>query len=258
MDLGLTGKTVIVTGGASGIGQAIAAGFGGQGARVVVGDIKGAGDAAQALAAQGVDAIGVPLDVADDASIAAAVAGVIASHGAIDVLVNAAGLFRCPSLFDTTREDWAAIDAVNVSGLFMMLQAAARHMAERGSGAIVNIASVGGRRGDENAPVYCASKASVISITQSAALALVKKGVRVNAIAPGQIETPLWSALSRDMGARFGIDAAQFTAMVEGIIPAGRLGQPGDLVGTALFLASPMAGFLVGQTINVDGGVYLS
>lgn len=259
MDLNLKGKAVIVTGGARGIGLAIAEAFGREGCRVVIADRDGADHAAAQLRGEGTDATGVVLDVADQTSIDDMVASVLASHGRIHILCNVAGIFTCAPLLEFSRSDWDATFDVNATGLFFTLQAVARQMVSQGEGNIINIASVAGRRADGFAAAYSASKAAVISITQSAALALVGQGVRVNAIAPGQVETDLWTALDADMS-RIVLNQGPgaITALAKSFIPMGRMAAPNEIVGAALFLASGMSGFVVGQTINVDGGLMLN
>lgn len=252
----LAGKIAIVTGAGGGIGGAIAQAFAQNGATVILADRSGQDAMAAAI---GHDAQAMPLDVTSQASIDALADAVLDRHGRIDILVNGAGRFDATPLADVSHAHWQRIFDVNVFGLAAMSQAVIPAMTGQGSGRIINIASIGGRRADEKTIVYSASKAAVISITQAMALALARQGVGVNAIAPGPVRTALWEQLDRTFSDRYlQTEPGAFTALAEQATPIGAIAVPEDIAGTALFLASPASAHVIGQTINVDGGVMLN
>jgi NAD(P)-dependent dehydrogenase (short-subunit alcohol dehydrogenase family) len=157
-----------------------------------------------------------------------------------------------------TEEQYDRLFAVNVRGFFFMLQAVARHMVEAGRrGVVVNTASQAGRRGEAPSPIYAATKATVISLSQSAALALIGKGIRVNAIAPGVVDTPMWTKVDAAFVQK-GLRPGEWTEKVRSGIPYGRLAHPSEIAAAAVFLASDDAEYIIGQTLNVDGGNVLS
>lgn len=253
----LEGKVAVVTGGARGIGLAIAQGFARAGARVCIADIDKAGpDAARQL---GNDGFFCRLDVTSLASIDAMVAEVKQRAGGIDILLNNAAIFDMAPIGEITEESYDKVFAVNVKGLLFTLQAAAREMiaAKRG-GKIINIASQAGRRGEPLVAVYCASKAAVISITQSAGLALIKHGINVNGIAPGVVDTPMWEVVDAQFAKYEGRPIGEKKRLVGEAVPFGRMGKPEDHVGAAVFLASADSDYVVAQTLNVDGGNWMS
>jgi NAD(P)-dependent dehydrogenase (short-subunit alcohol dehydrogenase family) len=253
----LEGKVAVVTGGARGIGRAIAERYAAEGARVVVADL----DAGEAQAAAGglEGAFAVPLDVTKHESIDAMVANVIARAGHIDILVNNAAVFDLAPVLDVTEKSFDFIFAVNVKGLFFTLQRVARHMVERGQGGkIINMASQAGRRGEALVSVYCASKAAVISITQSAGLDLIKHRINVNGIAPGVVDTPMWAEVDALFARYENRPLGEKKRLVGEAVPYGRMGRPDDHVGAAVFLASDDADYIVAQTLNVDGGNWMS
>jgi NAD(P)-dependent dehydrogenase (short-subunit alcohol dehydrogenase family) len=252
----LQGKSALITGAARGIGAAFAEAYVREGATVTIGDI--ALDAAQATA----DAIGahaVRLAVSAQGSIDAAVAETVAARGRIDILVNNAALFDLAPIVDITRESWDRLFSVNAAGTLFTLQAVARHMIARGGGGkIINMASQAGRRGEALVAVYCATKAAVISLTQSAGLDLIKHGINVNAIAPGVVEGEHWDHVDSLFARYEGLAPGEKKAQVAAAVPYGRMGRPEDLTGMAVFLASPEADYIVAQTYNVDGGNWMS
>jgi NAD(P)-dependent dehydrogenase (short-subunit alcohol dehydrogenase family) len=255
VDWGLDGTTAVVTGAATGIGAAIARHLTDAGARVYGADLSWAdetsSDAPSWLVARG-------LDVTDREAVHAFAQAIVAEAGAIDVLVNNAGTMRArESFFDYDEEDWQSVLAVNTQGLFYCLQAAADAMRSRGRGAIVNVASIAGRNGRTLSPPYAASKASVINITRSAALTLASSGIRVNAVAPGIINTDFNRRLGEQFGPREGLSPEQFVARRAEAVPIGRIGTPDDVASVVCFLASPHAAYITGQTVNVDGGIVL-
>jgi D-sorbitol dehydrogenase (acceptor) len=252
----LKDKTALITGGARGIGLAFARAYVAEGARVAIADRSGA---AEAAAEFGDRAIGVALDVTDQASIDAAVARTADWGGGIDILLNNAAIFDLAPIVEITRESYERIFAVNVAGTLFTLQAVARRMIAQGRGGrIINMASQAGRRGEALVAVYCASKAAVISLTQSAGLGLIRHGINVNAIAPGVVDTPMWDEVDA-LFAKYEHKAlGQKKREVGEGVPFGRMGRPEDLTGMAVFLASEEAAYIVAQTYNVDGGQWMS
>lgn len=254
----LDGKTALITGAARGIGLAFARAYAAEGARVAIADINH--DAARAAAAGiGGGAIAVHMDVADQASIEAAVAAVEAAFGGIDILINNAALFTAAPIAEITRADYDRIFAVNVAGTLFTLQAVARGMIARGKGGrIINMASQAGRRGESLVAVYCASKAAVISLTQSAGLNLIAHGINVNAIAPGVVDGEHWDGVDALFAKYEGKAPGQKKREVGAAVPFGRMGVAEDLTGMAIFLATDEARYIVAQTYNVDGGNWMS
>jgi galactitol 2-dehydrogenase len=254
----LNGKIALVTGGARGIGAAICRRYADEGARVVVADILA--DEAEALAREiGRGAFGVPLDVTKQASIEAMVERVVAKAGGIDILVNNAAIFDMAPLLEITEASYDQQFAVNVKGLLFTLQAVAAQMVKQGRGGkIVNFSSQAGRRGEPLVAVYCASKAAVISITQSTGLALIRHGINVNGIAPGVVDTPMWDQVDALFAKYEGLPLGEKKRQVGSAVPYGRMGAPEDLAGAAVFLASADADYVVAQTLNVDGGNWMS
>ena len=252
------GKTVVVTGGASGIGRAVSEAFAARGARVVVADIDERRAAALAGTLGG-GAMPLGIDVARVEEVEGALSGAAGPGGRIDVLVNNAAVFDMAPLLAVTPAGFDRLFAVNVRGFFFVMQAAARLMVADGrGGAIVNMASQAGRRGEAASAIYAATKAATISLTQSAALALIRQGVRVNAVAPGVVDTEMWDLVDRLHAEQLGREPGQTRREAGLAVPAGRMGRPDDIAATVVFLASPEAGYVVGQTINVDGGNVLS
>ena len=254
----LKGKTAIVTGGAQGIGAAIVRAYVKEGARVIIADI--ADDKAAALAAELGDAAhAVHLDVCDMHSIHAMINATIARFGGIDILVNNAAIAEFAPLIDVTEASFDRQFAINVKGLVFTMQAAARQMIAQGNGGkIINLSSQAGRRGEALVLVYCATKAAVISVTQSAALSLIQHGIYVNAMAPGVVDTPMWDANDLAFARLEGLQPGEKKRQVGAAVPLGRMGRPEDYQGPAVFLASADSDYVVGQTLNVDGGNWLS
>jgi acetoin reductase-like protein len=254
----LKNKIAIVTGGAQGIGEAIVRAYAAEGARIVIADV--AEDKAQSLARDiGNDALAVRLDVRDPASIDATVKTAVERFGGIDILVNNAAVFDMQPLLDTTEASFDRQFAINVKGLFFMLQAVAKQMVEQGRGGkIINMSSQAGRRGEPLLPVYCATKAAVISLTQSVGLDLIKHGIYVNAIAPGVVDTPMWDEVDALFAKYEGLAIGQKKREVGEAVPLGRMGRPEDYGAPAVFLASSDSDYIVAQTLNVDGGNWMS
>ena len=258
MNRKLADKVAIITGGARGIGAAVARRYAEEGARVVVAD-RLLDEAKSVAAALGHGAFAVALDVTDPQSIAAMVADVSSQAGQIDILVNGAAVFDLAPITDITRESYHKVFRVNVEGLIFTLQAVARQMIAQGKGGkIVNFASQAGRRGEALVAIYCASKAAVISFTQSAGLALIKHRINVNAIAPGVVDTPMWDEVDALFAKYENLPLGEKKRQVGAAVPYGRMGRPEDLTGMAVFLASDDAEYIVAQTYNVDGGNWMS
>jgi D-sorbitol dehydrogenase (acceptor) len=257
MSLRLAGKYAAVTGGAGGIGRAIAERYVAEGALVCVADVSW--EAAKRVAAEiGDGAHACALDVTDAGSIANFVA-FTAERGGLDVLVNNAAIFDLAPIVDITEESYDRLFAVNVKGLLFTLQAVAKQMiAGKKRGAIINMASQAGRRGEPLVGVYCASKAAVISLTQSAGLNLIGHGIRVNGIAPGVVDTPMWREVDALFARYENRPLGEKKRLVGEAVPYGRMGRPEDLAGAAAFLASDDAEYVVAQTLNVDGGNWMS
>jgi D-sorbitol dehydrogenase (acceptor) len=251
-------KVALVTGGAKGIGAAIGRRYAREGARVAIGDLAIA--EAEALAEElGGGAFAVHLDVADRASIEAAVGQVVETAGRIDILVNNAAVFGMEPFLEITEASFDRQFTVNVKGLLFTGQAVARRMVVQGEGGkIINLSSQAGRRGEALVAVYCASKAAVISLTQSMGLALIEHGINVNGIAPGVVDTPMWDQVDALFARYEGLQPGEKKRQVGAAVPYGRMGTPEDIVGAAVFLASADADYIVAQTLNVDGGNWMS
>lgn len=254
----LDGKSAIVTGAARGIGRAFAAAYAREGAAVAIADIDRA--AAERTAAEiGAGAYAVALDVTDQASIDAMVEAVTARAGGVDILVNNAAVFDLAPIAEITRASYDRLFAINVAGTLFTLQAVAKRMIAQGRGGkIVNMASQAGRRGEALVAVYCATKAAVISLTQSAGLDLIRHGINVNAIAPGVVEGEHWDGVDALFAKHEGLPPGEKKRRVGAAVPYGRMGRAEDLTGMAVFLASAEADYIVAQTYNVDGGNWMS
>lgn len=254
----LAGKTALITGAARGIGRAFAGAYIREGARVALADIDLAA-AQQAAAELGEAAIAVEMDVSRQDSIEQAVETTITALGHIDILINNAAIFTAAPVVDITRDDFQRVFDINVSGTLFTLQAVARHMIARGGGGrIINMASQAGRRGEPLVAVYCASKAAIISLTQSAGLNLIEHGINVNAISPGVVDGAHWDGVDAFFARYEGKAPGQKKKEVGNAVPYGRMGRAEDLTGMAVFLASDDADYIVAQTYNVDGGQWMS
>jgi len=254
----LTGKSALITGSARGIGKAFAEAYAREGAVVAIADINL--EAAQNTAAEiGDKAYAVKLDVTDQTSIDAAVKAVETRTGGLDILVNNAALFDLAPIVEISRASYEKLFSVNVAGTLFMLQAAARSMIARGKGGkIINMASQAGRRGEPLVGVYCATKAAVISLTQSAGLDLIKHRINVNGIAPGVVDSDMWDQVDALFAKYENRPKGEKKRLVGEGVPYGRMGKPEDLAGMAVFLASDEAEYIVAQTYNVDGGQWMS
>jgi meso-butanediol dehydrogenase/(S,S)-butanediol dehydrogenase/diacetyl reductase len=273
----ITGRTVIVTGAARGIGRAIAEAFGREGARVVVADLGslargGSGEWAYRLSSRddldttaehirrlGAEALAVELDVTDAASCQATVDAARKTFGGVDVLVNNAGLVKLGTIANFEERDWDKLFAVNTKGVFLASRAAIPTMTERGGGVIVNIASAAGKRGYLGLGAYCATKFGVIGLTQAMAQELAGVGIRVNAICPGLLATAMWmDHLSVGVGLAFGKEPGReaFEAFVAQNTPLKREQLPEDVAEAALYLTR--AENVTGISLNVAGGMEMN
>jgi NAD(P)-dependent dehydrogenase (short-subunit alcohol dehydrogenase family) len=255
----LLGRRALVTGAGSGLGREIARAWALEGAAVLCTDMnfEAAAETAARITETGGTGAAVGMDVAKDGDIEAAVAACVQQFGGIDLVLNAAGIVRYQPVFETTRDSFRQTIDVNVFGTFFVAQAAARQMVVQGTGgAIINIASIAGRHGAGMAIQYSASKAAVINVTQSLAQALIGHGINVNVIAPGYMQTAMWDQIKRNYaGGPLGATGEDIDANICATIAAARLGVPSDLCEAAIFLASAGARYVVGQTLNIDGGV---
>ena len=244
----LSGKIALVTGGAQGIGQTIGEELVHHGALVVLGDIneEGVKNTADSMSQNGGSASGVRLDVTRPEEVQRVFKQIIEKHGRIDILVNNAGITRDGLLMRMKEEDWDLVLSVNLKGSFLCTQLAVKQMMKQKSGAIVNIASIVGLIGNFGQANYSASKAGLIALTKTAAREVGSRGVRVNAIAPGFIDTEMTRCLDQNVKEK----------LIEQI-PMARLGQPGDIADCVVFLVSDRAKYITGQVISVNGGMLM-
>ncbi len=253
----LAGKVAIVTGGGRGLGAGYCRALAAEGASVVVADLNQ--DTSQTTADEitgaGGKAVAVRVDVRDRQQVQAMVDVAVREFGGLDILVNNAGVGKIIPFLETTERDWDFMFDVNCKGLLWCSQAAARQMiAQERGGKIINLASQAGRRGEALVLAYCASKACVINMTQSMALALAPHKINVNAIAPGIVDTPFWDEVDKQFAKILNMEVGEPKRTFIKSIPLGRIEQPEDVTGAAVFLASSDADYITQQTLNVDGG----
>ncbi|MFT5174712.1 MAG: NAD(P)-dependent dehydrogenase (short-subunit alcohol dehydrogenase family) [Gammaproteobacteria bacterium] len=243
----LAGKVAVITGGGSGIGAAICQAFAREGALVVVADINtdGAQQVADAICASGATAMPVQVDITDDESVARLVSTTLAAHNKIDSLVNNAGVRIIKGFMQHSRDDWNKMLDINLTGPFVCAQAVIPHMVANGGGTIINLCSIASFVGRPNRCGYVAAKSGLLGLNRAMAIDMSGKNIRVNAIAPGMIASPFNQSFAEaeDTGAAWAGDNVM-----------GRWGQPDDIAGAAVFLASDESGFLTGTEIKIEGG----
>jgi len=244
----LKGKVALVTGAAQGIGKAVALLLAEKGADIVVSDInlEKAEETAREIEAIGRKAMAIRVDVANGNDVDRMVEAILGRFGQIDILVNNAGITRDKLVLRMTEEDWDAVLNVNLKGTFICTKAVIRHMSKQRRGKIVNIASVSGEMGNVGQANYSASKAGVIGFSKTVAREFAQRGINVNAIAPGYIETPMTDALPE-----------KTKEELRRLIPMDRLGRPEDVAEAVLFLVSEASSYITGQVLNVNGGIYM-
>jgi meso-butanediol dehydrogenase / (S,S)-butanediol dehydrogenase / diacetyl reductase len=241
------GKVVLITGGASGMGAASARLFAERGAEVVIVDVNG--PLARSVAVEIGAGAPVTGDVSDSAFCDGAVAAALGRHGRLDVLVNAAGIIFRASGEATPDEAWRRVMSVNVDGVFFMSRAAVRVMKPRGGGAIVNFGSIWGGIGSAGVAAYCASKGAVHNLTRAMALDHARDGIRINAICPGEVNTPMLAS-----GRAVPPTAEDLRKLGEAVVPMGRLADPREIARVVVFLASDEASYMTGAMVDVDAG----
>jgi 3-oxoacyl-[acyl-carrier protein] reductase len=246
--LELIGKVALITGAAQGIGKAVALLLAQNGADLVVSDInmEKAEETAKEIESLGRKAMAIKVDVANYTDVDRMTQAVMERFGHIDILVNNAGIARDKLILRMTEEDWDAVLNINLKGTFNCTKAVIKHMAKQRSGKIVNIASVVGEMGNAGQANYAASKAGVIGFTKTIAREFAQRGINVNTIAPGYIQTPMTNGLSEKVKEE-----------LKRLIPMERLGQPEDVAHAVLFLVSETSSYITGQVLNVNGGIYM-
>ena len=251
-NVGLSGLKALVTGGASGLGLAVASALEREGARVAVGDIDR--DALGRAAAANLTAI--EMDVAHASSVEAAVERAVGELGGLDALVNSAGVIRFAPLSEMTEAEWDRILDINLKGVFLACRAAAPHLCRGGRGRIVSISSDAGKKGFPTISAYCASKFGVIGFSKAIAGELAPYGVTVNCVCPtGVTDTAMGRQVLDHLEDSTGMERAGILAARAAGVPLGRMGTPADVAGAVLFLLSDAASFITGEAVNVDGGV---
>ncbi|MGJ7608090.1 L-iditol 2-dehydrogenase [Variovorax sp. LT1R20] len=258
----LQDRHVLLTGAGGGIGLAVAEACIAEGARCSVIDRAAAApDAVRAVQQRHPGRlVYIAADVTRTPDIQRLLAEAIAAFGPVHTLFNNAAVFDLAPLLESDEASFDKLFAVNVKGMFFVMQAVLRHMVEAGTqgASVINMASQAGRRGEALVSHYCATKAAVISYTQSAALAMAPHGIRVNGIAPGVVDTPMWDHVDSLFAKAEGLPPGEKKRRVGLEVPLGRMGAPGDIAGAAVFLASDEARYITAQTLNVDGGNVMS
>ena len=258
MELG--GQTAIVTGAGRNIGRAIALELAGMGADVVVAEVDEASGkrTAEEVRERGRKALALPTDVTRLADLQAMADRTVAEWGRIDILVNNAGIHRSAYTADVTEDDWDRLLAVNAKGVFFASQAVLRHMVKARRGNIISVASMAGKMGLKTSLVYGITKAAVISMTKSLAVAHAGDGIRANCVCPGIVETDMIFQIDREAGEKlFGLKPGEYLKQRVEQIPLGRIETPEDVANVVGFLASGKSSYMTGQAINVTGGLVM-
>ncbi len=258
MSMRLKDKVALITGAARGIGLGFAEAYAREGAKVIIADIniERAEEAARSL---GSAVKAVKLDVTNLADIDKVVADIDKGYGGIDILVNNAAIFDMAPINAITEDSYERVLGINLKGPLFMMKAVSNVMIARGGGGkIINMASQAGRRGEALVTLYCLSKAAIISATQSAALALVKHNIQVNAIAPGVVDGEHWEVVDANFAKWEGLKPGEKKAAVAKSVPIGRFATPEDITGMAVFLASSDSDYILAQTFGVDGGNWMA
>ena len=255
----LAHRVAIVTGAGRGIGRATALELARMGADIVVAELDRvtADRTAGEVKGLGRRVLVVPTDVTSRAALATMVERTLGDMGRLDILVNNAGIYRAAAILDVTEEHWDAVLDINAKAVFFATQAALPTMIRQKRGVIVNLASLAGKVGSKTNLPYNASKAAVVSMTKSLALAHAADGIRVNCVCPGFVETDMWAEVAKQQGALLGMTAEEFTRQREASVPLGRMEKPEDVASVIGFLASDRSGYMTGQAINVTGGVIM-
>jgi NAD(P)-dependent dehydrogenase (short-subunit alcohol dehydrogenase family) len=255
----LSGQVAIVTGAGRGIGRATALELAQMGADVVVAEVdrEGAERTAAEVKGLGRRVSVVRTDVTSRADLKAMAERARAEFGRIDILVNNAGIYRAALPLDVTEEHWDAIMNVNAKAVFFATQAVLPTMIAQKRGNIISLASMAGKVGSKTNLPYNASKAAVVSMTKSLALAHAADGIRANCVCPGFVETDMWNMVARDQGALLGMSPEEFTRQREKTVPLGRMERPEDVANVIGFLASSKSGYMTGQALSVDGGLVM-
>jgi NAD(P)-dependent dehydrogenase (short-subunit alcohol dehydrogenase family) len=259
MQLGLSGKVAAITGGTEGIGRATVLKLVREGAKVAFcarrPEVLEA--FATELRAQGGDVLPVTADASRPGEMERFVAQTVERYGRIDILINNAGIYRAAATLDITEEHWDAIMDINAKAVFFATQAVLPAMIAQKRGAIVSLASMAGKIGSRTNLPYNASKAAVISMTKSLALAHAGDGIRANCVCPGFVETDMWTQVAKEQSALLGMSAEEFTRQRKNAVPLGRMETPEDVASVIGFLASPRSAYVTGQALSVDGGLVM-
>jgi NAD(P)-dependent dehydrogenase (short-subunit alcohol dehydrogenase family) len=255
----LAGQVAIVTGAGRGIGRATALELARLGADIVVAELDKAGAERTAgeVKAAGRRAVALATDVTRRTDLESMAARTLADLGKIDILVNNAGIYRAAATLEITEEHWDAVLDINAKALFFACQAVLPAMIKRKRGCIVNLASMAGKVGSRTNLPYNASKAAVVSITKSLALAHAEHGIRVNCVCPGFVETDMWNLVAREQGKLLGLSPEEFTRQRKAQVPLGRMEKAEDVANVIGFLATERAAYMTGQALNVTGGLVM-
>ncbi len=255
----LENKIAVVTGGGSGIGAGLCRGFAAEGAHVAVTDmdLKAAEKVVEEILAAGGKASAWVMNVCDSKQVDEVAKNIAETLGRIDIWVNNAGVSYITPFLECTDELWNKTIAVNLTGAFNGCRAALKQMCDQGSGNIINMASQSGKQGNAQYAAYCASKFGIIGLTQSLAVEFAPQGIRVNALCPGVVMTPLWKDMLGDYAKKRNLKDEEVIPYMESKIPLGRLATESDVSAAAVFLAGDGASYLTGQSINISGGTIM-